>query len=865
MGAEQKAHWDEGTAECPNSELRYCADEISQSQFVGWPFIAEHTGTVEAIFAALATGEATGAEVGIFANRKYKYAEIEYRGEEEDGAKETWTPAMFKKYEAEIPPEDPGALLGASGKVGESKIVNNGWTEFKLQTPVKVVKGEKYWLTNTAFQEDYGHGAQEFHKYQLFYHEQVSSPDHQPWGNYTNEPKNWEQVARTLKELPDPEETRIDCEKCNTEGWLQEEPKGFDLLNTNRGAQEEGGQTYSYASGTIEEGAPAVQAAPATEVTETRATLEATVNPNGAELSDCNFEYGPTSSYGSIAPCTPQHASGETPTTVTATIRKLLPNTTYHFRTTATNSNGTTSGTDETLKTLPTAPTVQTQPAGEVTQTGATLNATVNPDGGEISDCTLEYGTTTSYGSSAPCTPQPGSGETPVSVTATITGLDPNTTYHYRVAATNTSGTTAGSDETLKTLPTAPTVQTQPAGEVTQTGATLNATVNPDGGEISDCNFEYGPTASYGSSAPCSPQPGSGETPVSVTATITGLDPNTTYHYRISASNAGGASPGSDLTLKTLPTAPTVATGSATEIDQTGATLNATVNPDGGEISDCTLEYGTTTSYGSSAPCTPQPGSGETPVSVTATITGLDPNTTYHYRVAATNTSGTTAGSDETLKTLPTAPTVHTEAAGEVTQTGATLNATVNPDGGEIGDCSFEYGATASYGSSAPCTPQPGSGETPVSVTATITGLDPNTTYHYRVAATNTSGTTAGSDETLKTLPTAPTVQTGAAGEVTQTGATLNATVNPNGGALSNCSFEYGATASYGSSAPCTPNPAAAKPPSPSPPPSRASTPTPPTTTASPPPTPAAPPPAVTKPSKHSQRPPPSRPAPPAR
>ena len=486
MGAEQKAHWDEGTAECPNSELRYCADEISQSQFVGWPFIAEHTGTVEAIFAALATGEATGAEVGIFANRKYKYAEIEYRGEEEDGAKETWTPAMFKKYEAEIPPEDPGALLGASGKVGESKIVNNGWTEFKLQTPVKVVKGEKYWLTNTAFQEDYGHGAQEFHKYQLFYHEQVSSPDHQPWGNYTNEPKNWEQVARTLKELADPEETRIDCEKCNTEGWLQEEPKGFDLLNTNRGAQEEGGQTYSYASGTIEEGAPAVQAAPATEVTETRATLEATVNPNGAELSDCNFEYGPTSSYGSIAPCTPQHASGETPTTVTATIRKLLPNTTYHFRTTATNSNGTTSGTDETLKTLPTAPTVQTQPAGEVTQTGATLNATVNPDGGEISDCTLEYGTTTSYGSSAPCTPQPGSGETPVSVTAAITGLDPNTTYHYRIAATNTSGTTAGSDETLKTLPTAPTVQTGAAGEVTQTGATLNATVNPNGGEIGE-------------------------------------------------------------------------------------------------------------------------------------------------------------------------------------------------------------------------------------------------------------------------------------------------------------------------------------------------------------------------------------------
>ena len=278
MGSEQKTNWENNSAPCPKSHNSFCADEISQAQFVGWPFIAEHTGTVEAIFAALATGEATGAEVGIFANRRYHYAEIEYRGEEENGAKETWTPARFKQYEFEIPPEDPGALLGTSGKVAESKIVNNGWTEFKLETPVKVVKGEKYWLTNTTFQKAYGTGSEEFHKYQLFYHERASTTEDQPWGNYTNEPHNWEHVARTLKELPSPETTKINCEKCNTEGWLQEEPKGFDLLNTNRGAQEEGGQTYSYASGTIEEGSgeevPTVLTGAATEITQTGATLE---------------------------------------------------------------------------------------------------------------------------------------------------------------------------------------------------------------------------------------------------------------------------------------------------------------------------------------------------------------------------------------------------------------------------------------------------------------------------------------------------------------------------------------------------------------------------------------------------------------
>ena len=323
---------------------------------------------------------------------------------------------MFKKYEFEIPPEDPGALLGTSGKVPENQITNNGWTEFKLQTPVKVVKGEKYWLTNTTFQKAYGTGTEEFHKYQLFYHERVSNTEDQPWGNYTNEPKNWEHAARTLRELPSPEQTKINCEKCNNEGWLQEEPKGFDLLNTNRGAQEEGGQTYSYASGTIEEGAgqeaPAVQTEAAAQVTKSRATVKATVNPNGEELSDCTFEYGPTASYGSTAPCSPQPAVSESPTPVAATIRELSTYTVYHYRITATNASGTSNGGDQTFRTLSAGPTVHTDSAGEIAQTHATLTATVNPNGEEVSDCTLEYGPTTGYGSSAPCTPQPGAGET---------------------------------------------------------------------------------------------------------------------------------------------------------------------------------------------------------------------------------------------------------------------------------------------------------------------------------------------------------------------------------------------------------------------------------------------------------------------
>ncbi len=208
------------------------------------------------------------------------------------------------------------------------------------------------------------------------------------------------------------------------------------------------------------------------------------------------------------------------------------------------------------------------------------------------------------------------------------------------------------------------------------------------------------------------------------------------------------------------PSAPTVVTDSASSIKQTSATLNASVNPNGSEVSECKLEYGTSVSYESSVPCTPSPRADSSSVTVSASVMGLLANTTYHFRVVATNSGGTSRGSDETFTTqspsgTPLAPSATTSSASSVAQTSATLNATVNPDGEEVKECRLEYGTTILYALSASCSPQPGSGTSPVAVSAQITSLTANTTYHYRVVAVSAGGTSEGADETFTTqLPT---------------------------------------------------------------------------------------------------------------
>ena len=191
---------------------------------------------------------------------------------------------------------------------------------------------------------------------------------------------------------------------------------------------------------------------------------------------------------------------------------------------------------------------------------------------------------------------------------------------------------------------------------------------------------------------------------------------------------------------------PIVITNDPTGVTCTGATLNGGVNPNG-LPTNYHFEWGTTVSYGNSTAVL-SAGSGTASVVVNAPISGLTGGTTYHYRIVAVNSDGTSNGSDVVF--VPCAAAVITTAASAITLTTATAGGNVTSDGGSTvtarGVC---WGATANPVIAGNHTTD-GSGTGVFS--SSLTGLIANTTYHVRAYATNASGTFYGNDLTFTTL-----------------------------------------------------------------------------------------------------------------
>jgi len=199
---------------------------------------------------------------------------------------------------------------------------------------------------------------------------------------------------------------------------------------------------------------------------------------------------------------------------------------------------------------------------------------------------------------------------------------------------------------------------------------------------------------------------------------------------------------------------PVVSTGGTGTITYNSATLNGNLASLGSATTvNVSFEYGTTTAYGNTTPSQARTATG----AFSANITGLSLGTTYHFRAKADGgISGISNGSDQTFTTVATAPpSVNAASAIAITSTSATLNGNLTSLGtATIVNVFFEYGTTTAYGSTTAAQAMMATGAFSVGVS----GLAPNTTYHYRAKADGgTNGIATSSDMTFTTTAAPPT------------------------------------------------------------------------------------------------------------
>ena len=340
-------------------------------------------------------------------------------------------------------------------------------------------------------------------------------------------------------------------------------------------------------------------------------------------------------------------------------------------------------------------------PIANSTVSGSVGLAGVAPPAGEVTECKFEYGAGAtppfSYPNSEACTPATPYAADQPSVTAELTaGITNETTYHYRLAAKNANGAATGED-VLFTPHWVDFLKTEPATAIGRTSATLNGSFEGTGLETK-FKFEYGPTVAYGSETALE-NAGVTSEPTPLSANVSGLTAGTDYNFRVYAEDSTGVSKAQNVMFTTAPAVKNLETAAATDLEPTAATLNGSLDPDG-VATEFSFEYGKTTAYGSSTPVEPVGtlAPGDTPVS--AGITGLESGETYHFRVVATNSFGTTAGADKTFIAAQT-PSLIGVSSSNVAATSADLTAVINPNGFAT-SYYFEYGTTSNYGAKAP-------------------------------------------------------------------------------------------------------------------------------------------------------------------
>jgi hypothetical protein len=462
------------------------------------------------------------------------------------------------------------------------------------------------------------------------------------------------------------------------------------------------------------------------------------------------------------------------------------PNTTYHLRLIARNAdNGpdpasTIAAVAPNFTTSPgTAPTLALNPASSVSYQSAHLSGTVDPEGGNVNPGSdplpiqwdLQYSHDPvnegwSSAGSGKISNAAATGTSPIAVAADAV-LQQNTSYVFRLVASYANDLVAQTPEpypgfTTLVMGEAPTVlSVANASNELNTTAKVSGEVerpaNPNSAFDASCRFEYVTDAQFlidtfasASQAACVPNPVTVPGPNAVTANLNGLAFSTTYHFRLTASNAVGSDSkvaASTFTTLPAPAAPTASIATPTGVTGRTAHFSGQINPGGVDNSrrvdwhfECTPE------------CPGLAGGTIDPDNASHTVEAdakdLEPNTAYQVKLVAANSAAEVTAGPASFPTLALAPEVTTGSA-SVLSNAATIAGQINPAG--LGTTYFfKYGPTAGYGQSTPTQSLPAT-DAQESVSASLEELEPGTTYHFRLVATNSAGTVEGADKTFTT------------------------------------------------------------------------------------------------------------------
>ena len=292
------------------------------------------------------------------------------------------------------------------------------------------------------------------------------------------------------------------------------------------------------------------------------------------------------------------------------------------------------------------APTVTTQAVSSIAATTATGNGNITslgtPNPTAYGVCWNTTGTPTTSDSKV----DKGAASATGAFAASMTSLTANTTYYVRAYATNTAGTSYGSDvnfTTSATVPGAPTSVSATAGNA-QASVSFTAPASNGGSAITGYTVTSSPGGLTGTGA---------TSPISVT----GLTNGTAYTFTVTATNSVGTGSASTASSAVTPALPlTVTTQAVSSITSTTAIGNGNVtslgvpNPTAHGV--CWNTVGTPTVSDSKIDIGGKSSTG----AFTASMTSLSENTKYYVRAYATNTAGTSYGTEVnfTTQTVPT-------------------------------------------------------------------------------------------------------------------------------------------------------------------------------------------------------------------